>query len=86
MPIIATIRAFIFHKYIIFKSTLREKAVIMSFLNFILCTVTNILGLVLLPFFSRFLKIDPRNLRVLLITVGAITSYFGHSRFSFVRR
>jgi putative flippase GtrA len=83
--IIATISAFIFHKHITFKSTVRGKAVIIEFFKFYsMYTVTNILGLVLLPFFVEVMKIDPKIAGALLIPVVAIISYFGHSRFSFV--
>jgi hypothetical protein len=49
-------------------------------------TVTNILGFALLPFFVEVLKIDPKIAGALLIPVVAIISYFGHSKFSFVKR
>jgi hypothetical protein len=49
-------------------------------------TVTNILGLVLLPVFVEVLKIDPKIAGAFLIPVVAIISYFGHSRFSFAKR
>jgi putative flippase GtrA len=53
--IIATISAFLFHKHITFKSTVRGKGVIIEFFKFYsMYTVTNILGLVFLPFLSRF--------------------------------
>lgn len=85
--IIATISAFLFHKHITFKSTVRGKGVIIEFFKFYsMYTVTNILGLVFLPFFVEVLKIDPKISGALLIPIVAIISYFGHSRFSFVKR
>jgi putative flippase GtrA len=85
--IISTISSFIFHKYITFKSTARGKGIIIEFFKFYsMYTVTNILGLVLLPFFVEVIKIDPKIAGALLIPVVAIISYFGHSRFSFVKR
>jgi putative flippase GtrA len=82
--IVATISAFIFHKYITFKSTVRGKAVIGEFFKFYsMYTVTSILGLALLPFFVEVLKIDPKISGALLIPITAIISYFGHSHFSF---
>jgi putative flippase GtrA len=84
--IIATISAFIFHKYITFKSTVRGKAVIVEFFKFYsIYSVTSILGLALLPFFVEILKIDPKISGALLIPIVAIISYFGHSRFSFIK-
>jgi putative flippase GtrA len=82
--IIATISAFLFHKHITFKSTVRGKAVIIEFFKFYsMYTVTSILGLALLPFFVEILKIDPKIAGALLIPVAALISYFGHSHFSF---
>lgn len=85
--IIATISAFIFHKYVTFKSTVSGKAVIIEFFKFYsMYTVTSILGLALLPFFVEVLKIDPKISGALLIPIVAVVSYFGHSRFSFIKR
>jgi putative flippase GtrA len=85
--ITATISAFLFHKHITFKSTVKGKGVIIEFFKFYsMYTVTNILGLVLLPFFVEVLKIDPKISGALLIPIVAIISYFGHSRFSFIKR
>lgn len=82
--IIATISAFLFHKHITFKSTVRGTGVIIEFIKFYSTyTVTNILGLVLLPVFVEVFKIDPKIAGALLIPIVAIVSYFGHSRFSF---
>ena len=85
--IISTISAFIFHKYITFKSKVRGKAVIIEFFKF--CStyaIAYILGLALLPFFVEVFKIDPKIAGALLIPVVAVISYFGHSRFSFIKR
>lgn len=85
--IIATVSAFFFHKHITFKSVVRGKGVIIEFFKFYsMYTVTNILGLVLLPVFVEVFKIDPKIAGALLIPVVAIVSYFGHSRFSFIKR
>jgi putative flippase GtrA len=85
--IISTISSFLFHKHITFKSTVKGKGVIVEFFKFYSTyTVTNILGLVMLPVFVEVLKIDPKIAGALLIPVVAIISYFGHSRFSFIKR
>lgn len=82
--IIATISAFLFHKYITFKSTVRGKGIIIEFFKFYsMYSVTSILGLALLPFFVEVMKIDPKISGALMIPVVAVVSYFGHSRFSF---
>jgi putative flippase GtrA len=85
--IISTISSFLFHKHITFKSTVKGKGVIVEFFKFYSTyTVTNILGLVMLPVFVEGFKIDPKIAGALLIPVVAIISYFGHSRFSFIKR
>ena len=85
--IIATISAFLFHKHITFQSTVRGKGIIIEFVKFYSTyTVTNILGLALLPVFVEVFKIDPKIAGALLIPVVAIVSYFGHSRFSFAKK
>jgi len=85
--IIVTTSAFLFHKHITFKSTVRGKGVIVEFFKFYSTyTVTNILGLALLPVFVEVFKIDPKISGALLIPLVAVISYFGHSRFSFVKR
>lgn len=85
--IIATISAFFFHKHITFKSVVRGKGVIIEFFKFYSTyTVTNILGLALLPVFVEVFKIDPKIAGALLIPIVAIVSYFGHSRFSFAKK
>jgi putative flippase GtrA len=85
--IIATISAFLFHKHITFKSTVRGKGVMIEFFKFYSTyTATTILGFALLPFFVEVLKIDPKISGALLIPIVAIVSYFGHSRFSFVKK
>jgi putative flippase GtrA len=82
--IIATISAFLFHKHITFKSTVRGKGVFFEFFKFYSTyTFTNILGLALLPVFVEVFRIDPKITGALLIPIVAIVSYFGHSRFSF---
>lgn len=82
--IIATISAFLFHKHITFQSTVKGKGIIIEFIKFYSTyTVTNILGLALLPVFVEVFKIDPKIAGALLIPVVAVVSYFGHSRFSF---
>jgi putative flippase GtrA len=82
--VISTTSAFLFHKYISFKSTVRGKGVLIEFFKFSsMYAITYILGLGLLPFFVEVLKMDPKIAGALLIPVVAVISYFGHSRFSF---
>jgi putative flippase GtrA len=85
--IIATTNAFLFHKHITFKSTVKGKGVIVEYFKFYsMYTATNILSLALLPIFVEVFKIDPKISGALLIPVIAIVSYFGHSRFSFIQK
>ena len=85
--VIATTSAFLFHKHITFKSTVRGKGVIIEYIKFYSTyTITTILSFALLPFFVEVLKIDPKLSGALLIPVIAVFSYFGHSRFSFKKK
>lgn len=82
--VIGTTSAFLFHKYITFKSPVRGKGVIIEYIKFYSTyTVTTLLSFALLPFFVEVLKIDPKLSGALLIPVIAVFSYFGHSRFTF---
>ena len=82
--ILAIINAYIFHKYVTFRSLVRGKGIIIEFVRFFSTYLfTMILGLILLPVFVELLGIDPKISGALLIPVTAIISYFGHSRYSF---
>ncbi len=84
--ILATINAFIFHKYYTFKSTVVGKAIFLEFAKFYSTyIITTILGLALLPCFVELLLIDPKISGALLIPITTVVSYFGHSRFTFKR-
>jgi len=85
--ILAILNAFIFHKYVTFKSQVQGKEIIVEFARFFSTYLfTMILGLILLPVFVEVVGIDPKISGALLIPVTVIISYFGHSRFSFRRR
>ncbi len=85
--IVATTGAFLCHKHLTFKSTVRGKGVIIEYLKFYsMYGVSIILGLGLLPFFVEVLKLDPKIAGAALIPVIAVISYFGHSRFSFIKK
>lgn len=84
--IIATINAFIFHKYITFKSKVKGKGIIAEFFRFCLTyIVTFCLSLILLPFFVEIIKIQPKISAAIVILICTVISYIGHSRFSFKR-
>jgi len=82
--ILAVFNAYIFHKFVTFKSEVRGKGIIWEFIRFYSTYLfSTIIGLALLPFFVEVLMIDPRISGALLIPITTMISYFGHSRFSF---
>jgi len=82
--IIATINAFIFHRYVTFKSEVKGKGIIPEFFRFCMTYVfTFSLGLVLLPFFVEIVHLHPRIAAAIVILICTLISYVGHSRFSF---
>lgn len=82
--VVAIINAFIFHKYITFKSLVRGKGVIIEFARFFSTYLFSMtIGLILLPFFVEWIGIDPKISGAIIIPIATVVSYFGHSRFSF---
>ena len=84
--VLAILNAYIFHKFVTFRSPLRGIAVIPEFLRFFsMYLFSFFLGLVLLPVFVELFHLDPKISGALLIPVTTIISYFGHFRYSFGR-
>ena len=82
--ILAILNAYIFHKFVTFRSPLRGLAIIPEFVRFFSMYLFSIfLGLVLLPVFVELFHLDPKIAGALLIPITPIISYLGHSRFSF---
>lgn len=82
--IIAIINAFIFHKYITFRSEAKGKEIIKEFLRFSTTYIfTFCLSLVLLPFLVEVFDITPKISAAIIILICTVVSYLGHSRFSF---
>lgn len=82
--IIAIINAYIFHKYVTFRSEVRGKRILIEFARFFSTYIfTIILGLILLPIFVELLSLDPKISAAVIIPLTTVVSYFGHSRFSF---
>ena len=82
--IIATINAFIVHKYVTFKSRVKGKRLIPEFFRFFLTYVfTFTLSLFLLPFFVELINVHPRISGAMVILICTVISYVAHSRFSF---
>ena len=84
--IVATINAFVLHKYVTFKSEVKGKGIIPEFFRFCMTYVfTFSLGLVLLPFFVEIVHLHPRISGAVVILICSVISYVGHSKFSFVK-
>ena len=82
--ILGVINAYIFHKYITFKSEAKGKAIIAEFFRFSTTyLVTLCLNLVLLPTFVEINHIHPKIAAAIIMIICAIISYFSHSMFSF---
>ena len=82
--IVATINAFVLHKYVTFKSEVKGKGIIPEFFRFCMTYVfTFSLSLILLPFLVEVIGFHPRIGAAVIIIITTIVSYFGHSRFSF---
>ena len=82
--IIAILNAYIFHKFVTFRSHLRGLAIIPELVRFFSMSLFSFfLGLVLLPVFVELFHLDPKIAGALLIPITVIISYLGHSRFSF---
>jgi putative flippase GtrA len=82
--ILAIMNAYVFHKFVTFRSPLRGFAVIPEFVRFFsMYLFSFFLGLVLLPVSVELFHLDPKIAGALLIPITTIISYFGHSRFSF---
>lgn len=82
--ILAVINAYIFHKYITFKSEAKGRAIIAEFFRFSATyVVTFCLSLVLLPALVEIGHIHPKIAAAIIILICTIISYLGHSRFSF---
>ena len=82
--ILAILNAYIFHKFVTYRSPVRGLAMIPEFVRFFsMYLFSFFLGLVLLPVFVELFLLDPKIAGALLIPITAIISYLGHSRFSF---
>jgi putative flippase GtrA len=82
--ILAIMNAYIFHKFVTFRSRLRGVATVREFMRFFSMYLFGFfLGLVLLPGFVELFHLDPKISAALIIPITTIISYIGHSRFSF---
>ncbi len=82
--ILAIINAYIFHKYITFKSRIKGIGVVFEFLKFSATyLITFCLSLLILPLFVEILNVTPKIAGGLVILCCTVISYVGHSKFSF---
>ena len=82
--IIAILNAFFFHKYVTFKSKVRGLRVLSELVRFSsMYLFTFILSAFLLPVFIEVFRLPAEVAGALLLPVGMVVSYLGHSRFSF---
>ena len=81
---LAIINAYIFHKYLTFKSKVSGIGILAEFARFFASYLFSfILGLILLPVIVEMFHIDPKIAAALILIVTVIISYLSHSRFSF---
>jgi putative flippase GtrA len=82
--IISIMNAYVFHKYVTFKSEARGKGLVSEFFRFCATYLAAfILNLILLPSLVELCRIPPKVAGALAIPVCTVLSYLGHSRFSF---
>lgn len=82
--ILAVINAYIFHKYITFRSEAKGKAIITEFFRFLATYMVTIsLSLVLLPALVKIGHLHPKIAAAVIILICTVISYIGHSKFSF---
>ena len=82
--ILSILNAYIFHKFVTFRSSVRGIAIITEFLRFSSTYIVSfLLGLILLPIFVELFHLDPKIAAALIIPITTIISYFGHFMFSF---
>ncbi|MCX7635694.1 MAG: GtrA family protein [Syntrophales bacterium] len=82
--ILAITNAFVFHKYITFRSSAKGMDAVLEYGRFWgTYLFTFVLGLVLLPLFVELLGMTPQVGAAFVIVVCMVVSYLGHSRYSF---
>jgi putative flippase GtrA len=85
--VLAVMNAYVFHKYITFRSPARGMQIAGEFLRFSATyVVTFVVSLLLLPVFVEFFHLDPKVAGALVIICCTAISYLGHSKFSFRHR
>lgn len=84
--ILSILNAFVFHKYMTFRSVAKGKHLVMEFFRFF-CTYAFVfaLSMLLFPLLVEGFRITPNMANVVGILITIAVSYLGHSRFSFKR-
>ena len=84
--ILAITNAYIFHKYVTFRSTIKGKGIIFEFIRFSTTYLfTFALSLLLLPLVVEIGNLSPKVSGAVLIVLCTGVSYVGHDKFSFHR-
>jgi putative flippase GtrA len=82
--VIAVINAYVFHKYITFRSHAKGKAIIAEFFRFSTTYgVTFVLSVAMLPALVEIGHLHPKVAAAVTVLLCTMVSYLGHSRFSF---
>ncbi len=82
--ILAILNAYIFHKFVTFRSSLRGRAIIPEFMRFLsMYLISYLFCIIFLPVFVELFHFDPKVAGALLIPITTIISYLGHKNFSF---
>lgn len=82
--VVSILNAFIFHKYITFRSPTGGLAMVVELARFSSTYLfTFLLSLLLLPLFVEIVGFSTRTAGALVILACTVISYLGHSRFSF---
>ncbi len=84
--VVAIMNAYVFHKYVTFRSDVSGKNIYAEFLRFSTTYLfTFALALMLMPLFVEICGLVPRIAAALVLFVCTVISYIGHSKFSFRR-
>ena len=82
--LIAIVNAFIFHKYITFRSSVKGIGIIYEFVKFFTTySVSFFLSIILMPILVEIFYIQPNFSAALIIVICIFFSYYGNLKFSF---
>ncbi len=85
--IISVVNAYVFHKYVTFRSSTKNSAMITEFLRFSTTyVVTFCFNMIFLPILVELVHLTPKIAGAVLLLITTGMSYLGHSRFSFKER